>query len=131
MNCYFCLNGIDHNINNNNNELLGLKGASAITSTNQKSISIPSNEVDLIKNVLNIAGFYVTRNPQQFQQPEEILRKLTEAFYIISTPTTTKKENNINNNNNSLKGASNKNNNKVCNNKKKEHLKELLNMFHI
>jgi hypothetical protein len=125
MNCYFCLNGIDHNINNNN-KLLGLKGASAITSTNQKSISIPSNEVDLIKNVLNIAGFYVTRNPQQFQQPEEILRKLTEAWNIISTTTTKQENNNINNS--SLKGASNKN---ICPNKKKEHFKELLNMFHL
>ena len=69
MNCYFCLNGMDHNINhnNNNNELLALKGASStITSASQKSISIPSSEVDLIRNVINIAGFYVTRNPQVF-----------------------------------------------------------------
>jgi hypothetical protein len=74
MNCYFCLNGIDHNINNNNNELLGLKWASAttITSVTQKSIVIPSNEADLIRNVINIAGFYVTRNLQVFQQPLSI-----------------------------------------------------------
>ena len=92
MNCYFCLNGIDHNINiNNNNELLALKGASSttttITSKTPKSIALSSTEADLISNVINIAGFYVTRNPQLFQQPEEIIRKLTEAFYILS-PTT-------------------------------------------
>ena len=133
MNCYFCLNGIDHNINNNNNnnnELLALKGASSttttITSKTPKSIPLSSTEADLIRNIINIAGFYVTRNLQVFQQPEEIIRKLTEAFYILATPTT-----NENNNNNSLKGASNKNNNKVCNNIKKEHFKELLNMFHL
>ena len=92
MNCYFCLNGIDHNINiNNNNELLALKGASSttttITSKTPKSIALSSTEAGLIRNVINIAGFYVTRNPQVFQQPEEIIRKLTEAFYILS-PTT-------------------------------------------
>ncbi len=131
MNCYFCLNGIDYNINNNNNnELLALKGASSttttITSKTPKSIALSSTEADLIRNVINIAGFYVTRNPQVFQQPEEIIRKLTEAFYIL-LPTTNKENNN---NNNSLKGASNKNNT-ICPNKKKEHFKELLNMFHL
>ena len=85
MNCYFCLNGIDHNNNNNNNELLALKGASTIISQQQViliTIAIPSSEVDLIRNVINIVGFYVTRNPQVFQQPEEIIRKLTEACNI-------------------------------------------------
>src|SRR5687767_8136669 len=106
MSCYFCLNGMDHNNNhnaNNDDELLALKGASSttttttITSKTPKSIALSSTEADLIRNVINIAGFYVTRNPQVFQQPEEIIRKLTEAFYILSP-----KENN---NNNSLKGA--------------------------
>ena len=70
MNCYFCLNGIDHNINNNNNELLALKGASTIISpatSNTTTIAIPSSEVDIIRNVINISGFYVTRNPQHFK----------------------------------------------------------------
>jgi hypothetical protein len=124
MNCYFCLNGIDHNNNHNNNELLALKGASSttttITSKTPKSIALSSTEADLIRNVINIAGFYVTRNPQVFQQPEEMIRKLTEAFYILSPTTTTNKENN----NNSVKGAS------ICPTKK-EHFKELLNMFHL
>ena len=101
-----------HSINN-------LKGASVVQNNND--ISIPSIQVDLLANVLNIAGFYITRNPQQFQQPQEILRKVTEAFNIISS----KKPKN---NNNQLKGASTNNN--ICSNKKKEHLKDLLNMFH-
>src|SRR5918993_5681386 len=120
MNCYFCLNGIDHNINNNNNnELLALKGASSttttITSKTPKSIALSSTEADLIRNVINIAGFYVTRNPQVFQQPEEIIRKLTKAFNILAT-----KEIDNNSNNNSVKGASS-----ICPTKKK-HFEELL-----
>ena len=65
-----------HSINN----LTNLKGASSVqqrNSNNNGNISFPYNEVDLITNVINIAGFYVSRNPQVFQQPEEILRKLT------------------------------------------------------
>ena len=102
MTCY-------HSINN-------LKGASVVQSNND-IISIPSIQVDLIANVFNIAGFYITRNPQQFQQPQEILRKVTEAFNIISS----KKGNN----NNSVKGASTN----ICPTRKKEHLKELLNIM--
>ena len=127
-NCYFCLNGIDHNNNhNNNNELLALKGASAIispqppaTANTTTTIAISSTEADLIRNVINIAGFYVTRNPQVFQQPEEIIRKLTKAFNILAT-----KEIDNNSNNNSVKGASS-----ICPTKKK-HFEELLNMFHL
>ena len=85
-----------HSINN-------LKGAAS-----NNDISIPSIQVDLLANVLNIAGFYVTRNPQQFQQPQEILNKVTKAFNIISSKTNKTKL--------ATKGASNNN---ICSHKKK------------
>ena len=103
-----------HSINN-------LKGAGVVQSNND--ISIPSIQVDLITNVLNIAGFYITRNPQQFQQPQDMLQKVNQAIEIISTKTNKTKLA-------ATKGASNSNNNNnICSNKKKEHLKQLLNMF--
>lgn len=116
-----------HSINSDNNN--NIKGAAIVRRPQQQArqrqqqqtISIPQEEMDLIRNVINIAGFYVTRNPQVFQQPEEIIKKLTEAFNIIAT----KQEKN------SLKGASNNNNNNICPNKKKENLKLLLNMFNL
>lgn len=115
MNCY-------HSINN-------LKGAGIIRGPQQQArrqqettITFPQTEINLVNKSLEIARFYITRNPQQFQQPQDMLQKVNQAIEIISTKT----------NSVATKGASqtnNNNNNNICSNKKKEHLKQLLNMF--
>ena len=118
--CYHSINDLIPTTTDNNN----LKGASSaiaainntaiprITIPPNQSISMSQEEIDLIQNVINISGLYVTKNPQIFQQPEEMIGKLTEAWNIIASKQ----------NNNSVKGAS------ICPNK---NLKNLLNMFHL
>ena len=77
----------------------------------------------MVNNSLNIARFYITRNPQQFQQPQDMLQKVNQAIEIISTKTNAATP---------TKGASQtNNNNNICNNKKKEHLKDILSMFRL
>ena len=97
----------------------GLKGAS-IKTTDKSIISFPQTEINLVHNSLKIIQFYITRNPQIFQQPEEVLRKVTKAIDIISEKNPSPQQ--------SLKSASSNN---ICPNTKREHLKELLNMFRL
>ena len=114
------MNPCYHTINN------AVKGAGIIRGPQarrqQETITFPQTEINLVNNSLNIARFYITRNPQQFQNPEDMLQKVNQAIEIISTKTNKKTKLAA------TKGASNNNNN-ICNNKKKEHLKQLLNMF--
>jgi hypothetical protein len=119
----------------------GLKGAAVPAPT----ISFPQSELSILTESLKTAGFYITRNPQQFQQPQEMLQKIKQGINIISSRTNNRtKTNNTNRTNTRLattataakatKGASNpnnSNNNNVCSDKKKEHLKDLLKMFRL
>lgn len=102
INCYHSINGLDN-----------LKGASIIrnntsrtatitdTRTGKRIIHFPETEIGLVNNVLKLCQLYITRNPQLFQQPQEILGKVNQAINIISAKTK----------NQSLKGASDNNNN--------------------
>ena len=99
--------------NNNNNNLKGASSSAAAFQQKATKIAFPPTELLLISKSLEIAKFYITRNSEQFQQPQEILSKVEKALNIISKQIPT---------NQSLKGGSSN----ICPNTKKEHLKELL-----
>ena len=151
------MNPCYHTINN------AVKGAGIIRGPQarrqQETITFPQTEINLVNNSLNIARFYITRNPQQFQNPEDMLQKVNQAIEIISTKTAaatkiaTKGASNnnditttddkyqslmniynmfglLNNNNNkSDNQLKGASNNNICLNKKKENLKDILKMF--
>ena len=56
-----------HSINNdNNNNLKGagiIRGPQQARRQQQTTITFPQTEINLVNNSLNIAGFYITRNP--------------------------------------------------------------------
>lgn len=124
--CYHSINGL--------NNLL--KGASTIinTTSNRRHVattgaggakttfSIPESEISLINKTLEIVRFYISRNPELFQDPQDLLQKVEKGINIITAKTNT---------NNNTKGASNKNNNNnICPNKIQS-LKNLLELFSI
>lgn len=110
-----------HSINSGSN----LKGAGIIRGPQarqiRQTITFPQTEISLVSKSLEILRFYISKNQEQFQQPENMLQKINQAIEIISTKTTAAATKGASNNNN--------NNNNICH--KKEHLKELLNMFHL
>ena len=112
MTCY-------HSINNIKGAAI-IRGPQARQMRQQQTITFPQTEINLVNNSLNILKFYITRNPQVFQQSEDMLQKVNSAINIISSKQLPQ----------SVKGASSTNSkNNIC--YKKEHLKELLNMFHL
>ena len=81
-----------HSINN-------LKGA-AVSRTRRAAnrqqptiISFPQTEINLVNSALKIARFYISKNPQLFQQPDNILSEVENGINIISAKTTTKNQN--------------------------------------
>jgi hypothetical protein len=135
-----------------------LKGASAVNQQQQKQLLVFNpGEVNFLAKSLEVCRYYITKNQQMFQQPQDIIKELTTASNILST------RSNKNNNNKSnlkgasdnpfksldnirkmvglttsnesllnLKGASNstpQNKNNTCS--KKEHLKDLLKQFNL
>ena len=122
MNCYFCLNGIDHNINiNNNNELLALKGASSktttITSKTPKSIALSSTEADLIRNAINIAGFRYKKPSSISTTRRDHKKTYRSILYFI---TNNNNENNENNNDSELKTGSHRSHREDSDSEKKD-----------
>jgi len=118
-------NNPNHDINckyHNNNNLKGASSAAfqqpARGGRTAPTISFPQTEINLVHNSLKIIQFYITRNPEQFQQPQDMLQRVEKAINIISKQLPAQSQ--------QLKGASNN----ICPNTKKEHLKELLKMFH-
>ena len=122
----FCNNSIhDSRCPYNNKMNNALKGGSAMINPPQQrqqrqTISFESTHVSLIAKTLELARLYVSKNSQNFQEPQDILNKIDTGINIISS-----KQNN--NNKNSTKGASS-----ICDrNKKQQSLNNLLNHFNL
>jgi hypothetical protein len=95
MACYHSINGITNNINN-------LKGAAFNQQQGQQEFMFPQTEVSLLTKTLELSRLYVTRNPQFFQEPQEMLQKIDQGIKIISSKTKSQQKQNQS----SLKGAS-------------------------
>jgi hypothetical protein len=100
MVCYHSINGITNSNTNNNN----LKGAAFNQQQGQQEFMFPQTEVSLLTKSLELSRLYVTRNPQFFQEPKDILQKINQGIKIISSKTKSQKQNQS-----SLKGASDMN----------------------
>ena len=102
-----------------------LKGASAVATTavNQqpKQFVFNSNEVQILAKVFEICRIYVNKNSSLFQQPQDILNKLSKSIDIINT----RQNNNKNNKESNLKGASSV----ICNETKIQSLKNIIKLF--
>ena len=112
----------------------GLKGAAVPAPTVTATISFPQSELNSINSSLKSSQLFISKNPQFFQDPKDMLQKISQGLNIISSRTRTQTNTNtrLTTAAKATKGASsNNNNNNVCSNKKKEHLKQLLSMFHL
>jgi hypothetical protein len=88
-----------------------LKGASAVANNNQqpnKQLMFHQNEINIIQKVLEISRYYITKNKNQFQNPNDILKEINQSMQILKPV-------------NSLKGASS-----IC---PKQTLRNIKNMF--
>jgi hypothetical protein len=83
MICYHSINGIT----NSNN----LKGAST---NQQQQFIFPTNELSLLTKSLELSKFYIERNKDQFQDPNDMLQKINQGINIISSKTNKSKKNN-------------------------------------
>ena len=119
--CYHTINGLEN-----------LKGGSAIQQQGQQKqqqiqqqkLLFPQNEISLISKSLELCRFYVTKNSQLFQQPEDILEKVNQALSIISSSS---KSNNNNSKNQEEEQSSYKT--KVASDNRYQNLVNIRNMF--
>jgi hypothetical protein len=92
-----------------------LKGAAAVVGSinnnnnnyQPKQYVFNQSEVNLLGKSLEAIKYFITKNQQMFQQPNDILKELDTASNILSV-----RQNNNNNNESNLKGASDINSNK-------------------
>ena len=73
-----CNNSIHHDLNcpdsyNNNS----LKCASAVVNQQQKQFVFNQQEVNILSKSLEVCKFYITKNKNQYQNPQDILKELT------------------------------------------------------
>ena len=88
----------------NNNALKSASASVSATAVNQqpKQFVFNQQEVNILSKSLEVCQFYITKNQAQFQQSQDIIKKLTTASNILNA----RRQNKQNQNQQSLKGAS-------------------------
>ena len=103
-----------------------LKGASATTTVQQqpqpKQLLFTESELNLLSKSLEMCTYFITKNKNLYQNPQDILNEILTSMNIIKT----RQNNNVKSN---LKGASSS----VisCNEKKIQSLQNILKLFNL
>ena len=108
-----CNNSIHHDLNcpdsYNNNALKSASASatasiSAVNQQQQKQLLVfNQQEVNILDKSLKACQFYITKNKNQYQNPQDIIKELTTASNIVNAR---RQKNKQNQNQQSLKGAS-------------------------
>ena len=105
MICYHSINSAD-----------SMKGGSAVqqqnqqpSSTTKRRILFPQTDLDLVSKSLELSKFYVTKNSQLYQQPQDILQKINQALSIISSSSSSSSKSNNSKSNTTNNNSKNQN----------------------
>ena len=98
-----------------------LKGTSAVP---PKQLMFTSDELNLLSKSLEVCKYFIGKNQNLYQNPQDIIKELSIASNIINA-----RQNN-NNNKSNLKGASSNKNN-ICNETKIQSLQNILKQFNL
>ena len=95
----------------NNNALKSASASVSATAVNQqpKQFVFNQSEVNILDKSLKACQFYITKNKNQYQNPQDIIKELTTASNILSARRQNKQ--NQNQQSTKLKGASSLDNN--------------------
>ena len=90
-----CINSIHHDLNcpyHKSKNINALKGASAVNQP--KQLEFNQSEVNLLSKSLEVCRYFIGKNQNLYQNPQDILSELSTSINIINA----RQNNNINSN---------------------------------